>query len=183
MWVIFLYCVLSLLTELVYYLVKTQVVFSGFTIVEFTLFSFFFYSSLQERKFKYIPIIGAVLFYAIAIGSLATKSVQAFDSLAASVEAILVIIYCILLLYEQIRDPSIVFVYNTKKFWVIIAFFLYFSATLFLFIYTSTLSEEQRSSYWLINNFFEMLKNILFCISFIMKKHYNNPYATDHIDN
>ena len=183
LWVIFLYCVLSLLTELVYYLVKTQVVFSGFTIVEFTLFSFFFYSSLQERKFKYIPIIGAVLFYAIAIGSLATKSVQAFDSLAASVEAILVIIYCILLLYEQIRDPSIVFVYNTKKFWVIIAFFLYFSATLFLFIYTSTLSEEQRSSYWLINNFFEMLKNILFCISFIMKKHYNNPYATDHIDN
>lgn len=156
-----------------------QMLFSIFTIVEFTLFSFFFYSSLQEKKFKYIPIIGAVLFYIVAISSFTNKR---FDSLPASVEALLVISYCILLLYEQIKDPKIIFVYNTKKFWVIIAFFLYFSSTLFLFIYSGSISEEQRDNYWVINNFFEMLKNILFCISFIMKKHHNTPYVVDNID-
>ena len=179
MWVIFLYCVLSLLTELFYFLLKSQVVYSSFTMLEFTLFSFFFYSSLNERKFKYIPIIGAALFYIVAIGSFTNKR---FDSLPTSVEALLTITYCILLLYEQIKDPKVVFVYSTKKFWVIIAFFLYFSGTLFLFVYTSTLSEEQRQSYWLINNFFEMLKNILFCVSFIMKKRYDNPYAVDNLE-
>ena len=50
------------------------------------------------------------------------------------------------------------------------------------FIYTGALSEEQRSSYWPINNFFEILKNILFCVSFIMKKRYNNPYAVDSFE-
>ena len=80
------------------------------------------------------------------------------------------------------KDPSVGLVYNSKKFWVIIAFLIYFAATLFLFIYTGALSEEQRSSYWPINNFFEILKNILFCVSFIMKKRYNNPYAVDSFE-
>ncbi|HVU93785.1 MAG TPA: hypothetical protein VHE34_01125 [Puia sp.] len=177
--VIFLYCVLSLLTEVVHAIWETQLVFSSFTIIEFSLFSFFFYTSLRDRKFKYIPIIGAVVFYAIAIGSFTTKAPHEFDSLPTSVEAVLVISYCILLLYEQIKDPNIVFVYNTKKFWVIIAFFLYFSSTLFLFIYAGSFSEQQHSNYWMINNFFDLLKNILFCVSFIMKKSYKNPYAVD----
>ena len=174
--VIFFYCVLSLLTEFVYAVVQTQIVFSTFTILEFTLFSFFFYSSLRDKKFKYIPIIGAMVFYVVAFGSFTSKNATEFDSLPASVEAILVISYCILLLYEQIKDPTIIFVYNTKKFWVIIAFFLYFSANLFLFIYAGSMSEHQHSNYWMINNFFDLLKNILFCVSFIMKKRYNNPY-------
>jgi hypothetical protein len=179
LWVIFLYCVLSLLTEVLFSVTQQQMVFPVFIIVQFTLFSYFFYSSLKEKKFKYIPIIGALLFYVVAISNFGNKR---FDSLSASLASALIIPYCILLLYEQIKDPNIVFVYYNKKFWVIIAFFLYFSATLFLYVYYSTLSEEQRSSYWAINNFFEILKNILFCISFIMKKHYNNPYAVDSLE-
>ncbi len=45
------------------------------------------------------------------------------------------------------------FVYDNKKFWVIIAVLLYFSATLFLYISSNTLSPEERSNYWFINNF------------------------------
>lgn len=179
LWVIFLYCILSLLTELAFAIFKSQAVYSCFTILEFTLFSFFFYFSLKQKKFKYIPIAGAVLFYAVAISSFTNKR---FDSLPTSIEALISISYCILLLYEQIKDPEITFVYNNKKFWIIVGFFLYFSATLFLFVITITLSEEQRQSYWPINNFFEMLKNILFCVSFIMKKRYDNPYAMDNFE-
>jgi hypothetical protein len=172
----------SLLTEVVYAALQNNLVYSSFTFLEFGLFSFFFYSSLRNRKFKYIPIIGAVVFYAVAIGSFTNQSSHEFDYLPISVEAVLVIVYCILLLYEQIKDPTIVFVYNTKKFWVIIAFFLYFSSNLFLFIYSGSLSEQQQLYYWIINDFFEILKNILFCVAFIMKKHYNNPYAVDNLE-
>ena len=179
LWVIFLYSLLSLLTELLFEILQRQIIYSIFTIVEFTLFSLFFYISLKEKRFKYIPIIGALIFYIVAISNFTNKK---FDSLSVSLESILIIPYCILLLYEQIKDPSIIFVYYNKKFWVIIAFFLYFSATLFLYIYYSTLSAEQRSNYWLINNFFEILKNILFCIAFIMKKNAQPSYLTDNLD-
>jgi len=189
LWVIFLYCSISLLYEPVFSILGKKMIpkfyiYTSFTILEFTLFSFFFYSSLKQKRFKYIPVIGAVIFYAIAFSILAVKrSKDPFDSLSASVEALLIISYCILLLYEQITDPTIIFVYNTKKFWVIIAFFLYFSSTLFLFLYAANFTKQERHNYWVINNFFEMLKNILFSISFILKKNAKRPYSIDNLDN
>jgi len=179
LWLIFLYSLLSLLTELLFQILQRQIIYSLFTIVEFTLFSLFFYISLKEKRFKYIPIIGALIFYIVAISNFTNKK---FDSLSVSLESILIIPYCILLLYEEIKDPNTIFVYYNKKFWVTIAFFLYFSATLFLYIYYSTLSAEQRSNYWLINNFFEILKNILLSIAFIMKKSDQRSYLTDNLD-
>jgi len=150
-----------------------------YNIMQFTLISLFSYLSIKEKKFKYIPIIGAVVFYIIAIRNFTNIR---FDSFSVSLASIFIIPYCILLLYEKMRDSNIEFVYNNKKFWIIIAFLLYFSGTLFLYIYMNTLPEQQRSNYWTINNFFEILKNILFCIAFIMKKNAQPSYLTDNLD-
>jgi hypothetical protein len=173
LWVIFLYCVVSLFSEWLFHILKQEVhifVFICFTTFEFTVFSFFFYSSLKEKRFKYVPVIGALIFYLIVIITFTNKKTGNFDSLSASLEAIFIIVYSIVFLYEQIKDPSVVYVFNTKKFWIIIAFFLYFSSTLFLFLYSATLTKQERYNYWYINNFFEILKNTFFCISFTMKK-------------
>ncbi len=146
------------------------------------LFSF---SHLSKKKSSNIFPLSVRLFSTqllLAAWWLNTRQ-DPFDSLSASVEALLIISYCILLLYEQITDPTIIFVYNTKKFWTIIDFFLYFSSTLFLFLYAATFTKQERSNYWSINNFFEMLKNILFSISFILKKSDKQPYPIDNIDN
>ena len=180
LWVIFLYCVLSLLTEFVFAVTKEPAVYYTFLILQFLLFSFFFYSSLSSKKFKYIPILGALIFCVVAFANLANKR---FDSISNALSSVLVITYCILLLYELISQPTAVFVYNNKKFWVIIAFFLYFSATLFLYLFFTVLTDEQRHSYWVINNFFEILKNILFSVSFIMKKHYSTQANMEYVDN
>jgi hypothetical protein len=179
LWVIFLYCILSVLGEVLGGIMHLNIIAPLFNIVQFTLFSLFFYFSLKEKKFKYIPIAGAVVFYVIAIRNFTNTG---FDSFTVSLASIFFIPYCILLLYEQMRDSNIVFVYNNKKFWIIVAFFLYFSGTLFLYIYINTLPEQQRSSYWVINNFFEILKNILFCVAFIMKKSVPRPYLSDNLD-
>jgi hypothetical protein len=178
--VIFFYCCLSWLTEDYIFdslqlNIPGYVHDSGFTILEFTLLSWFAYSSLQSKKLKVVPLVGAVIFFPIAIINF-TGNEGSFDSIPASVEAILIISYCILLLYEQINDPKVIFVYNTKKFWVTIAFFLYFSSTLFLFLYARTFTQAEHNRYWAINNFFELLKNILLSVSFIMRKSSKNPY-------
>jgi uncharacterized membrane protein len=180
LWVIFLYCVLSLITEGIFLTTSVQLVFSGFIVVQFGLFSYYFYSAFEVRNFKYIALLGAIVFVAVAIANLSNEH---FNWIAESLASILVIIYCILSLYEQIKDPETVFVYQNKKFWVIIALFIYFSSTLFLYLYSTTLSTEQRHMYWAINNFFEILKNILFSVSFIMKKHHSSPTNMEYIDN
>jgi hypothetical protein len=189
--VIFLYCCISWLTEpffvdrlfhLLNLNIPRYIVYASFTILEFTLFSFFFYTSLQGKRLKYIPIFGALIFYIVAIVNFIKGTADSFDSLPASLEAIMVISYCILLLYEQVNDPHVIFVYNTKKFWIIIAFFLYFSSSLFLFLYAKTFTQTDFDQYWSINNFFEILKNILFSIAFIMKKSENQPYPIENPD-
>jgi len=186
LWVIFLYCLLSVVTENMSVLLKDKVssfyIFSSFTVIEYSLFAYFFYSSFKGKSFRYIPLIGTIVFYLIAIFNFITsKKVESFDSLTASVEAILIIIYCILFLYEHIKDSSVIYVYSIKKFWVVIAFFIYFSSTLFLFIYAATFTIQEHKNYWAINNFFEILKDILFCISFIMRKDTRKTYPIEDL--
>jgi hypothetical protein len=185
--VIFLYCCISWLTEptalnYLHVRIPDYIFDSGFTFVEFTIFFLFIYTNLQGRKLKYIPLIGALIFYPIAILNFIKGGQEGFDSVPASLESVLIISYCILLLYEQINDPKIIFVYNTKKFWVIIAFFLYFSSTLFLFLVARNFTQTEHEKYWAINNFFEILKNILLSISFIMKKRNQDEYPIDNLN-
>jgi hypothetical protein len=187
--IIFFYCCFSCVTEgyfLGFIFNRLHLHFpyffydAGFTILEFSIISWFAYTSLKGKILKYIPLVGALIFYPVAVVNF-TRNQGSFDSIPASIEAILIILYCILLLYEQINDPLVIFVYNTKKFWVTIAFFLYFSSTLFLFLYARSFTQSEHDKYWNINNFFEILKNILLSISFIMKKNNKEPYP-DNLD-
>jgi len=172
-WVIFLYCILSFITDQIYGFLKaknyTFSVFSSFTFVEYALFSLFIYLSLKEKAFKVILIICSAIFYGITIFTFAGKRIDSFDSLSASFEASLMIVYCIFFLYERMKDPAIFYIYYFKDFWIIIALLLYFSSTLFLFIYAATFTSQEHRNYWGINNIFDILKTVLFTISFIMK--------------
>ena len=177
---ILLYCILSLFTEAAFSALGQKIdkyyIYASFTIIEFTIFSYFFYRYLNG-KLKYVPALGGVLFYLMAFANFFLRKSDTFDSMAASIEAILLIIYCLLFLYEQLKDPSIMFVYNTKKFWFVFALLLYFSSTLFLFLYAATFTKDQRKNYWSINNLFEILKHLLFCVSLLMKKN-NTKYSS-----
>lgn len=170
---IFFYCIISYIADKTFDAIPTSAVFyvfSFFTILEYTLFALFLYLDLKEKTFRYVMLLGSLIFYSFAIYSLLHKNLVNFDSLPASVECILLIIYSIFFLYEQMKDPSIFYIYYSKAFWIIIAFFIYFSSTLFLFIYAASLANLERSNYWNINFIFNILKNIFFSISFVMKE-------------
>lgn len=180
---VFLYCLSSIIFEFLFVALRNKIdnfyLFALFTIVEYTLLSVFMYLSIKNKKLRLIPIIGSLIFYVIAIFNFQLKRSQNFDSLAASVESILIIIYSLIFLYGQITDSNVVFVYHKKKFWIVIASFLYFSATLFLFLYAATFTSQQNKTYWIINNTSDIVKNVLFCIAFSMKKSKQSDYALE----
>ncbi len=174
--VIFIYCLASLGTDILAPALKHAFNISDFylyacyTILEYSLLTIFLYRLIQDPRLKYVPIVGSLAFFTSVVANFLHRSTSNFDSLSASVEAILIIIYSILFLYGQIKDPSVLFGYNTKKFWVVIAFFIYFSSTLFLFLFAATFTRQEHRNYWYINSTFDIIKNILFCIAFAMKK-------------
>jgi hypothetical protein len=183
-WVIFLYVLLSALTDYTYTFARSSIdplyFYGSFTIIEYTLFSLFLYLSFKGNVLKIIVVVASLIFYGIAISNFIIKNKGGdFDSLSASAEAILIIVYSIFFLYQQVNDPSVFLVYNTKKFWIILAFLIYFSSTLFLFIYATTMTNQEHKSYWNINNFFNALKNILFSVGFVMKYERKNQFAQE----
>ena len=188
--VIFIYTIVSFAMEFLAPLLMKKFgvgsfyLYTSWTIIEYSLLTLFIYRNIEDASLKYVPLIGSFAFLATVIASCLNSTSGPFDSLTASVENVLIIIYSIIFLYIQIKDPSILFVYYTKKFWVVIAFFIYFSSTLFLFLYAGNFTKQQTQDYWYINYIFDIIKNIFFCIAFIMKKNkaQNNPIENMYAD-
>jgi hypothetical protein len=147
---------------------------------------------IDNRIFKTIILFSGIAFYAFAIWLyiyMIGDNEKSFDSLPASVESILIVAYSIFYLFDQMNKPQVIFIYQEPNFWFVVAFIIYFSGTLFLFIQASNLDREIRDNFWKINLFLNITKNILFAIAFSTKKSNNlhfpseNPFDNDILEN
>ena len=177
LWVIFLYNVLSLITDVAFRNLPANqgnaefYLFSFFTIIEYSIFTTFIFLQISSKTVKWFIAAISLGFYGFAIFNIAKGQSSNFDSLSASVECVLVILFCIFFFAEEIKNPEVSFIYSSKVFWVMTAVLLYLAATLFLFISAPYFTEEQKDSYWSINFISNILKNILLSIAFILPKH------------
>jgi hypothetical protein len=168
---------------IIYYLL------SAFTIIEYSVFSYVLYTILENRIFRSIIIISSIIFYIFTFAYLISVEVVSFDSLPASIEAILIVAYSIFYLFDQMNKPQVMFIYQEPTFWFIVGFIIYFSGALFLFIQASHLNREIRDNFWKINLFLNIAKNILFAIAFSTKKSKTlqfsseNPFDNDILEN
>ena len=115
---------------------------SVFTLVEYSVFSYVLYSVIINRMFRGVIIISSALFFVFSIYYYLTVKNNTFDSLPASIESILIVAYSIFYLFDQMNKPQVIFIYQEPHFWFVVAFILYFSGTLFLFIQASNLTKE-----------------------------------------
>lgn len=178
LWVIFLYTIVSLFTDLAFVSLSKKeefFLFSFFTIIEYTIFTAFFFLQIKSRFIKYFIVGSTVLFYAFAIYNMLNTQNYNFDSLPASIESVLVILFCIFFFFEEMRSNEVSFIYASKVFWVATAVLIYLAATLFLFISAAYFSLEERDTYWSINFISNILKNVLLSIAFILPKHKSPP--------
>ena len=185
LWVIFLYVTISFLTDFrseVFHVSKrlSFLFVSLFTVLEYLFFTVFIYTNFKNKIFKQTRIVISLFFYVFCIISYFTAKGHFFDSLPASIESICIIIYCILYFYEELTNPDVSFIYSSKKFWIVASFLIYFSGTLFLFIYTSNLSREEQIFYWSINLVFNTLKNLILSLAFFLPIVNSPSYIKDN---
>ncbi len=181
--VIFAYVLYSILNEVVLYLlrdnrtpgsetIEAAFVWS-FTVFEFLFLAFFLYITLTKKSNKRALLIGSSIFGVTAFLNLfanikGAKNIEVFDTIPVTVSALTLIIFCIVYLFEKIQSPEIEFIYAGSNFWIIIGIMIYFSGTFFLFLQYSELTDKEQESFWIINWFCILLKNILFAIAFYL---------------
>jgi hypothetical protein len=178
LWVIFIYLCYGVVTEAIntyYNLVyddNPYFNFDLFSIVEYILLTIYIRRIVRNKTFKTIILVSLVLFVPYATYNLFGPYYKKFDSVSTSLESILLIIYAIFYLFEQITKPNHIFFYSIPEFWVIVTILLYFSGTFFLGLYASGLLDTDKDfhyGYQLIGASFDILKNLLLGVAMVVK--------------
>lgn len=157
----------------------SQVLFSVFTLVEYTLFTTAIYLALKKKLFKRIVLFGVPLFLAAYILSFIFFVKDTADSISITVEYSLVIVSALLYFFEEINQPNTTFIYSSFQFWAIVGILIYSTGTFFLFMYSQALSYEEWSKWEVINYVFTWIKNICFSVAACLPKKTNNFPAED----
>jgi predicted membrane channel-forming protein YqfA (hemolysin III family) len=151
-----------------------------FVIIETILFTLYLALMSQNDRLKKILLLILVGFVVFAISyAYISYEKDTYYATIASVETIIVIIACILVFFEQITHPQSLFIYSTDVFWIIAGILFYLSGIFFLSLVLPQLSDKETEKYWSLNLVFNILKNILFAIAFLMK----NPTSNNSIFN
>jgi hypothetical protein len=180
LWVIFIYAIISFInvTLLLYVFrdndLKGYFAMSIFTAIEFVCFVLVFIYLLKSEVLLSIVKVISLAFLFFCIFSIVGSNHQTqFDSIQSSIASLLIIMFSIFYFYEKINEPQLKFIYSDYHFWIILAFLIYLSATLFLYVYVTSLPRAEADEWWILNSIGNIAKNILFSIAII--KFVNNP--------
>ncbi len=146
------------------------ILFSFYTVLEFSFFClFYYYVSTRVKNFIFLIWIGFITI--AAIDFFFVNKMGGFDSFTSGMEALLIIGLCIYYLFMQIKGSNSLHIYSTSNFWIIITFLIYVSGTFFLYIMTEMMVNNLsfKIQYIYINSSFNILKNVLLSIAMFMK--------------
>lgn len=143
---------------------------SLYTPIELTFISIYFYYSLTNEKLKYICTVCMVAFWIYYFGFSEEAGKDIFDSVQVSIESIIVITYCLLYYYQEIRLPAVDFVYSKPDFMITSAFLLYMTGNFYIYMYRKQFDDDIRFGYTyeIIHGIFYGVRNVLFCIALTM---------------
>lgn len=143
-----------------------------FTVVEFSLFTWYFYKIINNKQFKKLIPFSILLFiiFSVSLYILLPENTS-FSSPIAGTESVLIIGMCIYYFFDQLKQPNTLMIYSSINFWIIIAFLIYLAGTFFLNIYADSMITDKAfiKQYILINSSFNILKNILLSVAMLMK--------------
>lgn len=181
--VIFFYIIYEALNDVVaFYLfqianLRPFFLYDIFAVIEFCLFSWFFYLVIYTTKLRRIipPIIIIFCIFSLSLYIFLPDS-SSFSSIIAGVESVLIIAMCIYYFFDQLKKPDTFAIYSTINFWIIISFLIYLAGTFFLYIYSETMISDKafQKQYIIINSSFVILKGILLGVAMLMKPNNNN---------
>jgi hypothetical protein len=170
LWVIFFYVCYSFLSDVSLLLTNNHraifLLLSIFTAIEYSAFAAFLYLNIQSQSTRRILVYISVAFYLSAIYFYFTLNRERFDSFAISFESIIIIGGCIIYLFERISKSTDLLVYSFSRFWIVVGILIYLAGTFFLFSQSTKVDDKESVQIWMINLFFNILKNVIFLFAF-----------------
>lgn len=166
LWVIFIYCLYSFLNDIILVNLSLKLFLSTYTLVEFILFSYFIWLIIDNKQFKKVIAVVSSLFVIFICYYFFTTKWNFLDSVPIACESILIFTFSLYYLFEQINKPSVLFIYNTSMFWIILGFLVYLAGSFFIYTLADEIDRNDLGKFWFVTFIFNTIKNIFFSIAF-----------------
>jgi hypothetical protein len=147
---------------------KLVILYSFYTIAEYLLFAIFFYTIINNSKIRKTIIVASSVFCIFAIIYFLLVKYKFLDSVPIGVETILILTYAFYYLFEQMEPSSQTLIYQRYHFWLAAGIMIYLAGSFFIYIFANQVDDKTLNEYWVFQNGFTIVKNLLFGISILV---------------
>jgi hypothetical protein len=188
MWVIFIFCVVSVIFDLLLTYSTRAVqhrflIWNLFLLFEYGFLIYFYYLIINQRFIRILILIFS-FFYLIFFILYFTSNSNKFNTVLSAVESVTILLLSLsyfLILLRPTTEPVNIF---NSVFLIVVGLLLYVSSTLFLYILVNSLTEKEMGKYWSINSYGNILVSIIFSIAFSLVRfeRKNIPPENHYVD-
>jgi hypothetical protein len=187
-WVIFIYCTTSILFDVfvaasAWGMQHKLLLWNVYGIFEFLILAFFYFLVTKQRLIRLLIILFSVLYLIFFSLSYRSDNDQ-FNSMMSSIGSVIILILSLSYIITSLAPSSIPVDVFTPIFLIVVGILFYVSSTLFLYLIANNLSNEEMQNYWRINDYSNILTNIIFSASFLLYRfqHKNPPPESHSVD-
>ena len=138
--------------------------FHIYTVLEHSLITFIFIEMINKKGFKAIALSGLFIFYLFVITNIIfLEPINTFNSNTRSLQGVITLLYCVFFYYTIFDDAKVIDLSNYPYFWLVSGMMLYFSGTLFLYVFGDQIvSNKKYVDYYDIHSFFNIVQNTFY---------------------
>lgn len=146
-----------------------------FAVVEYALISLMYREAFVGAKLKKLSLIVTLLFIVFAVTTFTNiLGYVRFNSMVNTASCFIIIIWVFVYFYQLLQTLQIRSLSRSSLFWISVGILLYFSGTLFLFLYAEILffetTPELSKQLWIIYFFLLLLFRIFLTIGLWFSK-------------
>lgn len=147
-------------------------IFNGFyTPIELVFTALYIRPALKNPANKRFILISLLIYFISWTPFMAFSQTQEFVSYIRAVTYSVILIYCLLYYYEQMRFPQSIFIYSQRSFWGISGFLIFAAGTFFVFLFDQFSIQVKGflQQYVYVHALLFIVRNVFFTIAIIIK--------------
>ena len=155
-----------------------------YNVIEYSLLAYFFSFYIKNKFVKRLLLFSTVAYFLFCIFNFAIEKKPGMPFVPLTVEHILLLIFIIYYFFEIMQDTVVEPIYQKAIFWISVAFIINSSGNFFLFLYSKNSYNDEifRKQYTIIYTTVTVIKNVLLCISILIKEKKENLLQNNLID-
>ena len=153
--------------------------------IEFVILTYFFSLYIKNKFVRKILFFSQVVFLIFCIYDFTIEKIPGIPYVPVSVAHITLLCFIIYFFFEIMQETVSEPIYLRAIFWISLAFIINTSGNFFLFLYARfnyDVNVFKTPQYTIIYTTVTILKNILLCISILLKEKHENATPNNLID-